>query len=526
MRRRFLRLLQLPHLIRFRLTLWYTALAAVVLATCIGGVFYELRQYQTQNFNDQLISIANSTFNQQVQVQLPPAPSIKEQRAFQQRYGELGTAIGFGFPDDSGLRFADQNAPNKVGYSMVFVTASGKLLNRLPANSPLNNADARRAKQTVQKAALAANTAAKSPNDISPEISDCGPYRCVTLTLSYDNKPVVAQIAAPLARVQSQIDDLKRILASLAAVLLGVSALGGWLLAGRALRPIDELTRRARQITEHDLSQRLNLDQEDELGRMAATFDDMIVRLQQGFDRQKRFTSDASHELRTPLTVMQAELGLALARPRSAAEYRQTLESMDEEVSRLSSIVGDLLTLTRVDVDRASIHHDGVSLDEMLSSLAQGVGVIAAERAIEVKVDLLPSTTVLGDAVRLRQLFTNLLDNAVNYTPDGGRVYVSIESTATEARVTVADTGIGIAAEHLPRIFERFYRADEARFHHAHGTGLGLAISWSIVQAHQGQITVQSTQGQGTIFTVVLPHDSRGRRPRRWSPVRALAVAR
>jgi len=520
MRRRFSRLLQLPHLIRFRLTLWYTALAAVVLAACIGSVFQVLSHYQKQNFDDQLASILSSTFSQQVQVQLPPVLSVDQQRNQRRLYGEAGTAIGFGFSDDSSLRFANPNAPNKTPYSMVFVTASGKLLNRLPANSPLNSADARRAKKTLQDRATV-------NSNISPDVSDCGHYRCVTLPLSYDNKPVVAQIAAPLARVQSQIDGVKRLLASLAVVLLGVSALGGWLLAGRALRPIDELTRRARQITEHDLSQRLNLDQEDELGRMAATFDDMIVRLQQGFDRQKRFTSDASHELRTPLTVMQAELGLALARPRSALEYKQTLESMDEEVGRLSSIVGDLLTLTRVDVDRASIHHDDVALDEMLSSLVQGVGVVAAERAIEVKVEPepLPPTVILGDAVRLRQLFTNLLDNAVTYTPDGGCVYVSMESTATEARVTVADTGIGIAAEHLPRIFERFYRADEARLHHAQGTGLGLAISWSIVQAHQGQIAVQSTQGQGTTFTVVLPHDSRGRRPRRWSPIRALVAA-
>lgn len=518
MRRRFFRLLQLPHLIRFRLTLWYTALAAVVLATCIGGIFSELSQYQTQNFNNQLISIANATFSQQVQVQLP---SIADQRRLQ-HFSEPGTAIGFGFPDSSGLGFANPNAPNKTPYSMVFVTPTGKFLNQLPANSPLNGNDA---KQTVRKAVSAVSTTAKSANNISPEISDCGKYRCVTLTLSYDNKPVVAQIAAPLARVQSQIDDVKRVLASLAAVLLAVSALGGWLLAGRALRPIDELTRRARQITEHDLSQRLNLDQEDELGRMAATFDDMILRLQQAFDRQKRFTSDASHELRTPLTVMQAELGLALARPRSAVEYRQTLESMDEEVSRLSSIVGDLLTLTRVDVDRASIHHDSVVLDEMLSSLVQGVSVIAAERAIEVKVDPLPRATVLGDGVRLRQLFTNLLDNAVNYTPNGGRVSMSMESTATDVCVTVSDTGIGIAAEHLPRIFERFYRADEAREHHIQGTGLGLAISWSIVQAHQGEIAVQSTLGQGTTFTVVLPRDSRARRPRRWSPIRALVAA-
>jgi heavy metal sensor kinase len=297
---------------------------------------------------------------------------------------------------------------------------------------------------------------------------------------------------------------------------------GGWLLAGRALRPIDELTRRAQQISAHDLRQRLNLDQDDELGRMAATFDDMIVRLEEAFARQKRFTSDASHELRTPLTVMQAELGLALARPRSAEEYRQTLVSMDEEVNRLSSIVNDLLMLTRIDVDPAGIPHEPVALHELLMGLVGRVRAIAAERDIAVSTDHLEPVTVVGDPTRLRQLFTNLLDNALTYTQPGGRVTLRLERTRDGARISVSDTGIGIAAEDLPRIFERFYRADEARAQNPHGTGLGLAISQSVAQAHRGEITVQSAPGAGTTFTVLLPVDGRKRLRRLYSR-RALA---
>jgi heavy metal sensor kinase len=305
--------------------------------------------------------------------------------------------------------------------------------------------------------------------------------------------------------------------------MLAISAVGGWLLAGRALRPIDELTRRAQQISAHDLSQRLNLDQDDELGRLAATFDDMIARLDEAFARQKRFTSDASHELRTPLTVMQADLGLALARPRSAEEYRQTLVSMDEEVGRLSSIVNDLLVLTRIDVDPAGMPHDPVALHELLMGLVKRVRAIAAERDVAVSTDRLEPVTVVGDATRLRQLFTNLLENAVTYTQPGGRVTVRLERTRDGARISVSDTGIGIAREDLSRIFERFYRADEARLQNPHGTGLGLAISRSVVQAHRGEITVQSTPGAGTTFTVLLPADGR-KRPRRIYSRRALAA--
>ncbi len=324
--------------------------------------------------------------------------------------------------------------------------------------------------------------------------------------------------------VETQVDELKHILVYVAGVLLAISAAGGWILSGRALKPVDELTRRARQITANDLSQRLDLKQEDELGRMAATFDDMIARLEEAFERQKRFASDASHELRTPLTVMQSEVSLALARPRSAETYRETLVSMDEEVSRLSTIVGDLLTLTRVDVDPAGIQHKPVALDELLRTLSARVNVIAAERDIVVRAENLAPVTVTGDSTRLRQLFTNLLDNAVNYTPDGGHVAVTLEKTGEGARVRVTDTGIGIAPDDLPRIFERFYRSDAAREQNAQGTGLGLAISRSVVQAHHGHINVVSEQDKGTTFTVTLPIDSR-KPMRRVSPWRAPVLA-
>jgi len=328
-----------------------------------------------------------------------------------------------------------------------------------------------------------------------------------------------------LTRVQGQVDALKHILVYIAGALLLISAAGGWILSGRALKPIDDITQRARRITANDLSQRLDVKQEDELGRMAATFDDMIARLEEAFERQKRFASDASHELRTPLTVMRSEVGLALTRPRSAEEYRETLVSMDEEVSRLSTIVSDLLTLTHIDVDPAGIQHKPVALDDLLRELIARVNVIAAERDIAMRAESLAPVMVTGDPTRLRQLFTNLLDNAVNYTPDSGRVTVTLDRTGEGARARVADTGIGIASQDLPRIFERFYRADAARVQNTEGTGLGLAISRSVVQAHHGHIDVVSQPGKGTTVTVTLPIDSR-KPVRRLSPWRVPALAR
>jgi signal transduction histidine kinase len=238
---------------------------------------------------------------------------------------------------------------------------------------------------------------------------------------------------------------------------------------------------------------------------MAATFDDMIDRLQASFERQKRFTSDASHELRTPLAVMQADLSLALRRPRSNTEYRATLESAQEEVSRLSHIVNDLLVLARLDTDVAQIAREPVQLDDLLEMVVAGLRPLATERSIRLSYTINAPASMIGDPTRLKQVFFNLLDNAIAYTPDGGSIRVSMVTDGAQAEVTVADTGIGISPEDLPHVFERFYRSEEARTRNHEGTGLGLAIAQKVVHAHQGRIEVSSMPGQGTTFQVLLP---------------------
>jgi heavy metal sensor kinase len=519
--RRFhpVRLIQTPHLIRFRLTLWYTGLAALVLATFVGSVFYAFSHYQFDSIDNEAIDALNQSFNQQVQIQVTDPCTAG--------YGTSATNgyYSYGHPYSScstniKYRISDPNALHTPFLEIQYISPTngkpipadnGKTLGKPASNSLLKDPTT---KQTAQNEVKEVQ---RNPGATS--IKSAPHVLLITKQLYKDGHPVITQIAFRLNRVEKQVDELKHILVYVAAVLLLISAMGGWMLSGRALKPVDEITRRARQITANDLSQRLGIKQEDELGRMAATFDDMIGRLEEAFERQKRFASDASHELRTPLAVMQSEVSLALARPRSSAEYRETLVSMDEEVSRLSTIVGDLLTLTRIDVDPAGIQHKPVDLDELLESLSARVGVIAAERDIMVRAERLEPVTVAGDPTRLRQLFTNLLDNAVNYTRDGGRVTVMVERTAEGARVRVADTGIGIAAPDLPRIFERFYRADGAREQNAQGTGLGLAISRSVVQAHHGHIDVVSEPGTGTTFTVVLPLDSR-------KPLRRVVLSR
>jgi heavy metal sensor kinase len=477
----------LPHLIRFRLTLWYTGLVALVLAAFVWAVFAAFSQYQ-QSVED-YTALLTQTFRQQVvQVGLPPYSS--------RGYGIYPPNIG---DDYYALRLKDPDAPSKAGYPMTFYDlTTGQLIGAPPTSPVLTTGAARTARHAVAAAARRGASAA-------PVVTTTAQWRFITIRLSYAGDKVVGQIAVPMAHVDYEIAALKRILVSAAAALLLISAVGGWVLAHRALAPVDALTRRARRITEHDLSQRFNVALGDELGRLAAAFDDMIGRLDAAFERQKRFTADASHELRTPLAAMQADAELALARPRSNAEYREALERVVEEVGHLDAVVAGLLALTRIDVDPAGLARAPVALDRLLGGLVERIGVLAEERGVALGADHLDPVTIIGDATRLRQLFGNVLDNAVAYTPAGGRVAVGVEGTRDGARVTVVDTGIGIAPEHLPRIFERFYRADAARERRTGGTGLDLAVAQAVARAHHGEIAIESAPGAGTTVTVTLP---------------------
>ena len=300
-------------------------------------------------------------------------------------------------------------------------------------------------------------------------------------------------------------DTLHRLLA---ALLIGgpfltlLAALGSYLLAARALAPIDQITRTARRISAEDLSRRLNLPAtNDEIGRLAATFDDMLARLDAAFRRERQFTADASHELRTPLAAMQAILSVTRAQPRSPADYELALADLADEADRLRSLVESLLQLARSE-DAVVATRAAVDLSTLLHDITDSLRPLAEAKGLALICDVPPGLSLVGDGDALIRLFVNLLDNAVKYT-ERGRIVVSGRAEAARLRVTVADTGIGIPAEHLPHIFDRFYRVDRARTEG--GAGLGLAIALEIARAHGGTITVDSTPGAGTTFTVDLP---------------------
>lgn len=291
-------------------------------------------------------------------------------------------------------------------------------------------------------------------------------------------------------------------------VLLGAT-LGGLFLANRALRPIDQITRTAQDISAGDLSQRIDYrGMPDEVGRLAQTFDQMLDRLQTSFEREKRFTADVSHELRTPLTAIKGRIGMILHQSRTQEQYEGALSKLDQQVDRMIRLINDLLLLSRLDEKRLPWHPVNLDLSKLLEATVEQMGQLAEERQIQLIERIQPELFMQGDPDHLIRVFLNLLDNAIKYTPVQGQVIVLAESQGTQVCIQFRDTGEGIPSEHLPHLFERFYRVEGARSRQTGGTGLGLAIAHELTQLHNGTLVVQSQIDQSTTFSILLPKQS------------------
>jgi heavy metal sensor kinase len=277
-------------------------------------------------------------------------------------------------------------------------------------------------------------------------------------------------------------------------------------MARKALAPMDALRRSTEEITASRLDRRLPVAAaHDELGRLTQTINEMIGRLERSFTEIRRFTADASHELRTPLAAIRTEAEVALKRRLNEAEYQQLLGSILEECDRLTRLTEQLLALAREDAGVARPVHEPVDLTALVQSVADTMRPLAEAREVKLHTAADDRVEIHGDGARLRQVFYNVLDNAIKYTPPGGTVTVRCGRQERDAIVCVHDTGMGIPPEHLLRVFDRFYRVDRSRSREEGGTGLGLSIARSIVAAHGGRIGLASTPGQGTTCTVILP---------------------
>ena len=326
-------------------------------------------------------------------------------------------------------------------------------------------------------------------------------------TLMAQNARHEVVVAEPIDAIGNTLERLLWLLAGGTPVALLVAGAGGYALAGRALRPVGEMAAAAREITADRLTERLPIENpDDEFGRLATAFNDTLDRLEDAFDRLKRFTADASHELRTPLTSIKSvgEVALRPGEDRPPAFYREVIGSMLEEADRLHRLVADLLTLTRTDA-AARLDPEPVDLRALTDSVVDDLRVLAEERGQVIETEG-EAETIEGDPDTLRLVLVNLLDNAIAYTPEGGRIAVCLRSrTEGEVAVEVKDTGPGIPLDKQDMIFERFSRVDDDRSRDGGGSGLGLAIAARAARLNDGYLEVDSTPGEGSTFRIVLP---------------------
>lgn len=327
-------------------------------------------------------------------------------------------------------------------------------------------------------------------------------------TMLVDRSHVIGiiQIGQTLDNLNSKLQNILVGLLVVTPFVLILSAIGSYWLAERAFKPIHRLAYTAREISATDLHQRVPVPvPKDEVQDLSIIFNQMIMRLERAFTQQRRFVADASHELRTPVAVIRSMTEVALSNPSTLDDYEMVLREINAESERLGKLISDLLALARADEGQVQFDNEPVRFDLLVADVLASLEPLAIERQVSLHSHMLQSATVVGDAARLIQVIISLVDNALNYTNSGGEVTVSVKTCRSHLHLLVEDTGIGISAEDLEHIFERFYRADPARSKAIGGTGLGLSIVDWVVRIHRGTTTVESQPGHGSRFLVTLP---------------------
>ena len=343
------------------------------------------------------------------------------------------------------------------------------------------------------------------------------PFRILGRRTLIGGDAVIVQVGRSEALMRQEVGELALVLLLGLPLSVAAAGLGGYYLARGALEPIADMTERARAITASRLGERLPIDNpDDELGRLATVFNETLGRLDSSFTQMRRFTANVSHELRTPLTAIRSVGEVALREPRDAASYRAVIESMLEEADRLSGLVDRLLAVSRADSADAGRARDPIDLAELADNVVNHLGVLAEEKEQSLLVLRDGRPACRGDRIVLRQALINLVDNAIKYTPAGGRIQVRVSAANGHAVLEVSDTGPGVSEQHAPYLFDRLYRAagsaaasSEGATDGGEGAGLGLAIARWAVEANRGRLSYDPEQGRGSRFRITLPGDGR-----------------
>jgi heavy metal sensor kinase len=345
----------------------------------------------------------------------------------------------------------------------------------------------------------------------SIHLADGTPVRLVSKRHSLEGRPTIIRVGFSEQPLWERFWQVVIGLIAGLPLALGLAALGGYFLARRTLGPIERMARRAHEINAEDLSSRLDVENpHDELGRLASAFNKTLARLERSFEQLRRFTSDASHELRTPLTAIRSVGEVGLRTHGTAEHYREVIGSMLEESGRLTRLVESLLAIARADAGQIQLARTGIIALPFVREVVSLLDVLAEEKGQHLSIEGNETARVQADPAILRQILINLFDNAIKYSPVGGRISVRVQADGGQTvSIEVEDSGPGISLEHRDRVFDRFYRVDEGRSRDAGGAGLGLAIAKWGAEAHGGRLELTCPSNGGCIFRVTLPADQR-----------------
>src|SRR6267143_4563039 len=450
--------------IRVQLTGWYTVALCLMLVVYATATFVAVRHEFLEQFDDQL-------------------------------HDDFETAEGFLTPTPdgrivwSGDRHHDPDNDEDRGSDVW--AAHGEPIYRSGASAAL------------PPVALAATTSQPRYESL---VADGRRWRTLTGTSLVGSRAVVLRVSRSEERLRQQLWEVLVVLAFGLPLVVVLAGVGGYVLARRALTPIDHLASEARRITADRLHERLSVpNQRDEIGRLAAVINDTFARLEASFEQLRRFTADASHELRTPLSVIRGIGEAGLGETRTPAEYKEAMGSMLEEVDRLTTLVDTLLRLSHGDAGTVRLSRESVDLGQLTRDVVSSLTILAEERNQRITFNDADRAIATVDRLVLREAITNLLDNAIKYSPAGSVIDILLRADGDRAILEVADRGPGIAAAHRHRIFDRFFRLDEARSRSDGGTGLGLAIAKWAVEVHGGQISVDGNPSGGSVFRITLP---------------------
>jgi heavy metal sensor kinase len=459
--------------LRFRITAWYAALLAGALVLFGASIYLGLERYLYSNLQQTLAEESGTIETQ-----------LLSQHPFK-RPGWLQSEIEESFTPEANGHFI---RVTEEGSGVVFVSGTPKDGSFDPARIPLPGSEQqqrpRRVRQKDGHSLLIVSSHYSAP-DGTRYITESG----------FSNR-----------QIEVVLDGLLVTFGIYMPFLVLVAVMSGYWLMRRSLQPVDEITKRAEGITSSNLSERLPVIKTgDELERLSTALNRMIARLDEAFQHIHRFSADASHELRTPLTILQLELEGLAQNSRLDPALADQVGSALEETGRMSHIVENLLTISRLDAGELKMDKIQLDLGELASSITDQMKLLADEKSINLRCHTSENVYVEGDRPRLQQVIVNLVDNAIKYTQQGGTVEVSVRQSANRAILEVSDNGTGIPACAIPHVFERFFRTDKARSRDLGGAGLGLAIVKSICSAHTAEIAVSSHEGRGSCFTVELP---------------------